>query len=258
MIASRVPALVLAAAWMLPGLAGAQSPEQRVTRLDQVSSGESLSELVLEVNRLKQEIRELRGELEVLQHRLDILGKPATPAPAPAAAAVTEGAKPVATVTPPPAAGARELPPAERPTAAVPSGSAPAPKAPAPLPGEEQLYQQAFERLQQSRYEQAQADFTAFLERYPAGFYSDSAHYWVGEASYVQKEYPRALQAFEQLIATYPDSPKVPGALLKIGYIQDAQREPAKARETLQRLVDEYSGTTEARLAKNRLERLPK
>lgn len=256
MIPPRALGLMLAAACALPGLAQAQSLEQRVERLEQILAGESLSELVLEVQRLKREIQTLRGDLELQQHRLDTLAKRSAAAPE-ASAKAREGATPTPPVAPPPG-GSRELPPAERPTPAAPSGASSAPRAASPLPGEEEAYRQAFDPLQQGRFEQVQADFAAFLERYPSGFYADSAHYWLGEASYVEQDYPRALRAFERVIATYPDSPRVPGALLKIGYIQDTQGDSAKARETLQRLVDQYAGTTEARLAKNRLDKLPK
>jgi tol-pal system protein YbgF len=243
---------------LLSGAAEGQSLEDRVARLEQILAGESLSELVLEVQRLKRELRELRGDLELQQHRLETLAKPLAQGPALPGAAVGEAAKPAARVADPPMPMSRELPPAERPTPPRPAGTLSAPKAAVPLPGEEEAYRQAFDQIEQGRFEQAQADFAALLVRYPEGFYADSAHFWLGEASYVQQDYSRALGAFERVIADYPDSPRVPGALLKIGYIQDAQGESAKARETLQRLVGQYAGTTEARLANNRLDKLPK
>ncbi len=264
--------LVLASALWLPAVAGAQSLEQRVARLEQISSGQSLSDLVLEVQRLQQEIRELRGELEVQQHLLEGLRKPqrdvaGAPGSGPGAGAGTgDGAKPAApsalSAVTAPRAGARELPPAETPGSAprppAPASQAPARKAPTPAPGEEQAYQKAFDQLQKSHYEAARADFEAFLVSYPEGAYADSARYWLGESSYVQKDYDRALEEFNRVIAEHADSPKVPGALLKIGYIYDAQRNTAQAREALQALVDKYPDSTEARLAKNRLEKLPK
>lgn len=255
----------------LPVLGIAQSLEQRVTRLEQILVGQSLSEMVLEVNRLRQEIRELRGALEVQQHQIEGLRTAPRQPPATSAGSVAapgragEGGSPVPAVPvvpPSQPAAPPDLPRSEQPTATAKTGVAPATgslrKAATPVVGEEQTYQQAFEQLQQGRYPQAQAEFEALLERYPAGFYADSARYWLGEVCYVQKDYSRALTEFERVLADYPESPKIPGALLKIGYIYDAQREPAKARETLQRLVDEYGSTTEARLAKNRIEKLPK
>ena len=126
------------------------------------------------------------------------------------------------------------------------------------MAAEQETYQQAFELLQQGRYEQARNGFEALLAKYPTGSYADNARYWLGEAHYVEKDYAKAMDEFNRVISDYPQSPKVPGALLKIGYIYEAQRDPAKARGALQNVADRYPDTTEARLAKNRLDKIPK
>ena len=53
-------------------------------------------------------------------------------------------------------------------------------------------------------------------------------------------------------------SPKLPGARLKIGYIYYEKQNWAAARQELSALVTGYPGSTEARLADDRLQRMKK
>jgi TolA-binding protein len=63
---------------------------------------------------------------------------------------------------------------------------------------------------------------------------------------------------FETLVSQYPQSPKIAGALLKIGYIQFEQQNWPAARAALEGVVQRYPESTEARLAKSRLDRMTK
>ena len=65
-----------------------------------------------------------------------------------------------------------------------------------------------------------------------------------------------ALAEFRRVLSDYPVSPKIPGAMLKIGYIQDERKDWTDARSTLQQLTEKFPDSTEARLAKGRLERM--
>ena len=44
----------------------------------------------------------------------------------------------------------------------------------------------------------------------------DNAQYWLGEAYYVNHDYTNALAAFQRVVDKYPQSRKVPDALLKV------------------------------------------
>jgi TolA-binding protein len=50
----------------------------------------------------------------------------------------------------------------------------------------------------------------------------------------------------------------VPGALLKIGYIQDDAKDPKAARITLEEVVRRFPQSGEARLAQSRLDQMRK
>lgn len=85
---------------------------------------------------------------------------------------------------------------------------------------EQTLYEQAFELLKQSRYEEAILGFQELINTWPSGELADDAYYWMSEARYVNREFEEALNGFETIVISYPESQRVPEALLKLGYIR--------------------------------------
>ena len=117
-------------------------------------------------------------------------------------------------------------------------------------------YSKAFGLLKEGQYKQSIAAFEAFKASYPNSKYADNAQYWLGEASYVSRDYNKALSEFQQLIAQYPDSSKNSGARLKIGYVYFELKNWSAAREALQEVIKLYPGTTVAKKAEERLQRM--
>jgi len=134
-------------------------------------------------------------------------------------------------------------PPAVAPETPVP------PATDAPLAEQEQAYQAAYKLLQERRYLEAKQALEGFLTRYPGGGFADNAQYWLAEASYVTREYDVALADFDKVLKRYPQSPKVPGAMLKVGYILYDKSQLSEAREILQTLLKRYPDSAAARLA---------
>ncbi len=118
---------------------------------------------------------------------------------------------------------------------------------------EKQLYQDAYETLRNGHNTQAIAAFKDLLNQFPAGEYADNAQYWLGEAYKVNQDTDSARAAFTQVVELYPNSPKVPDALLKLGYIEFDQKNIAKARDYLTQVTVNYPGTTAAHLAAKKL-----
>jgi tol-pal system protein YbgF len=118
------------------------------------------------------------------------------------------------------------------------------------------MYKQAYDLLKQRRYDEAKQAFQMFLVKYPRGNLAANAQYWVGETSYVLRDFTAAMTEFDKVVQHYPDSSKVPGALLKIAYIQFERKEWPASRKTLEGMVNKYPTTTAARLARDRLERM--
>lgn len=222
--------------------------DQRVGAIERVVRNESLLQIATELELLREEVRELRGHTDALQHeaesaatrqrdqyldldqRLQSLerrtrgGEPAPASPPDAGPAPTTGLAPV----------------------------------PAPIVGgnDRERYQAALELLRQGRYPQAEAGFTQFLADFPDSDLGDNAHYWLAETHYVNREFETALAGFRTMLEKYPNSRKTPDALLKAGFCAYELQRWADARASLESVVQQYPDSTAARLASQRLERM--
>jgi tol-pal system protein YbgF len=127
-----------------------------------------------------------------------------------------------------------------------------------PVPGgtDRENYEAAFELLKQQRYEAAGAAFGQFLASYPNSPLADNAQYWLAEAYYVTDQYEEALAQFQIVLSGYPRSRKIPDALLKIGFSNYELGRWNAARSALEQVRDDYSDSTAARLAEQRLTRM--
>ena len=237
--------------------------DQRVGAIERVVRNESLLEIATQLDILRDEVRELRGATEALQHesegsetrqrdqyldldqRLQSLerrtrgGEPISAAPG------AEGAAPVAGVVPVPGAPAPAAGPAAAPATA-----------PATAGDDRASYQAALELLRQGRYDQAEAAFTQFLADFPQSELSDNAQYWLGETHYVSREFEAALASFQIVLERFPNSRKAPDALLKAGFSHYELQQWADARASLEAVVERFPDSTAARLASQRLERM--
>ena len=115
-------------------------------------------------------------------------------------------------------------------------------------------YRTAVDLVKAAKYGDAVAALRAFVARYPRHDYADNAQYWLGEAFYAQKDYPRALSEFRRVVEVYPRGNKVPDALLKVGYCYQAMGQGDKARAVLEQVVNIYPRSEPATLAAKRLE----
>jgi tol-pal system protein YbgF len=291
----RVPRGLLALCLVLPGVVAGQddesragSVEGRLTRVERPLDNRGLLDLLGEVEKLNREIRHLRGEMEVQRHdtdrqsarqerlykdmeaRLEALERgtartptadgaeaPATVAPtAPAAPTVANG--PVAGAEPGPSqpadASARGATP-DIGGARVP-GSAPLTVAAAQPPSEDASYQSAFDLLKIGQYDKSIQAYGDFLKRFPGSPHADNAQYWLAEAYYLTHRYEPAISEYNKLVGSYPESPKLTQALLKVGYSYHELGKIPEAKATLEDLKLRYPGTTAARLADERLQRI--
>jgi TolA-binding protein len=73
----------------------------------------------------------------------------------------------------------------------------------------------------------------------------------------VNHDYDSAAGAFRSVLKKWPDSRKAPDALLKLGFTQYAQKQFPAAKATLTDVTTKYPGTDSARLAADRLKRIP-
>ena len=214
--------------------------ERRLAALERVIASGSLVEMTLQVDELQRQTAALRGRTESLEHDaegtagrqrdlyvdLDDRVQNLERTLRNAAVNVMDGGS---------------LAPGQLP---VPGGS------------DRDNYQAAFELLKEQRYEQAAMAFQQFLISFPDSQLADNAMYWLAESYYVTGKFENALKQFQVVISRFPRSRKVPDALLKIGYSNYELQRWDAARGALGRVQDEYKGTTAARLAEQRLNRI--
>jgi tol-pal system protein YbgF len=129
---------------------------------------------------------------------------------------------------------------------------------PASVGDEPTLYNRALDQLKARDYAAAAESFRSLAATYPNGALADNTQYWLGEAYYVTQEYDHAIAAFQRVLSNWPNSRKAPDALLKLGYTQVEQGKLPTGRATLQQVVAKYPDSDAAKLATERLAKLPK
>ena len=121
---------------------------------------------------------------------------------------------------------------------------------------EQEAYDEAFDLLKRSRYEDAILAFQTLANTWPEGGLADDAYYWISEAHYVNREFEEALTGFRTVVNRYPDSQRVPEAMLKVGYIQYDIGNYGEAAETFRNILTQFPGHQVAVSAQTRLQRI--
>jgi tol-pal system protein YbgF len=176
-----------------------------------------LDKIAQQLTQAQHDIEELRGRVAALQS-------------APAAAASADGT---------PATGELTVP-----------------ATPAPGADPMETYQAAYRDYQRGNYDLAIDGFRDFLSANSKSDLADNAAYWIGESLFSQKKYREAIEQFDSVVTKYPQSDKVPGALLKKGYAYISIGEKAQGVVQLQYVVHEHPKSQEASLARQKLKQL--
>jgi len=222
--------------------------DARIARLERANQGQVEQAQRQEAEQA--EVRELRGHLDQLEHDNAALRKQQHDLYADLDARVK------ALSAPAPAGGAGGT----AGTAGAAAGGAAAGDASGggePSSTEQAVYSQSFDALKAGSYSTAITGFRDFLKSYPQSPLAENAQYWLGEAYYVNHDYDSAAEAFRAVLKKYPDARKAPDALLKLGFTQYEQKQYGAARATLTSVTQKYPGTDSAKLAADRLRRIP-
>jgi tol-pal system protein YbgF len=210
---------------------------------------QAVLELFREIEALKQELARMRGQMEVLTNgieqaqkrqqdfyvdldtrlrRLESASAPAT------MGGVTSGSGDVA-------AGGK------------PGVAPPASMAGATGSVETRAYEAAQNLRRIGNYQGAIVAFQNFLKQYPKSPLAASAQYWIGDSYFNMRDFRLAISSQRLLLASYPDSNKVPDALLNIASSQAELGETAAARKTMDELVAKHPGSDAADKARRRM-----
>lgn len=252
-----------------------QQNETKVSELSRRLDAVNLAGMDQENQRLRDDIRSLRGEVERMRYEFDqqqrrskdlysdldrrlqrfempqgIVNTGIAPGAA-TVPSVTPGT--VVTVTPSPVAPA---PVAVAPGAASSGGFA----GPVVISSgggatveEETAYLAAFDEFKNGKYDNAIRGFKGMVGQWPQGTYAPNAYFWMGEMYTIKRDYKSALTSFQTLLQRFPASPKVPDAMLKVGLTQLEMKQDAEGRATLQRVISSYPSSNAAKLAQQRL-----
>ena len=239
--------------------AGAEpSVQERLDNIERKLDARGLIDMLNRIEQMQQDLQQLHGDIEVqtfkleeiqrrqreqyldLDRRLQQLDSGQVPG---APAGVT---------------GATGAPAAAAPPVATAPPVVPAPASGADPAREQAEYDTALAILRDGRYSDAALAFKQFIDRYPAGGYTDNAYYWLGETYYVTREFDKALTTFGKLTTEFPDSQKMADSRLKLGYIHYEKQDWKAARTELETVTKSWSTSTAARLAADRLARMKK
>lgn len=206
-------------------------------------SGQNFGEVYYQLQLLQKEVMQLRGQLEEQAYELRQLKQQSLERYVDLDRRLSGGASAA------PAGGSQ-------PDNSVPGGgSRPAGTPVAALPGESDAYRAAYALVRNQSFRQAVEAFGQFLQNYPDGKYAANAHYWLGELYLVidPPDLEAARRAFIVLLEQYPDNSKIPDALYKLGQVYFKKGNTDKAREYLDRVVNNYSdsGSSAVNLARD-------
>ncbi len=117
----------------------------------------------------------------------------------------------------------------------------------------EALYKNAKQTYERKDFAAAREKFKAFLAVYPKGELSDNAQFWIGECYYSEKEYEKAIIAYDDVLKKFPKGDKVPSALLKQALCWQELGDKTFAQSLLKRVIREHPRTQQAKIAKEKL-----
>jgi tol-pal system protein YbgF len=94
---------------------------------------------------------------------------------------------------------------------------------------------------------------STFLKRYPADPRAVNAGYWIGETYYAEQAFDKAILQFEEVVQKHRDDPKVAASLYKQALAFDALKDRKSARLVMNRVVERFPLSEEAKMAREKL-----
>ncbi|MDO6562565.1 tol-pal system protein YbgF [Amphritea sp. 1_MG-2023] len=122
-------------------------------------------------------------------------------------------------------------------------------------PSDAQAYQQAFGLVRNKDFTAALEAFDQFITLYPDSPRLPNAYYWVGEVNLAEQKLAPAKVAFEEVLNTFPQHRKAADASYKLGVIYHQMGEQASATEMFNNTISGYPDSSAANLARDYLKR---
>lgn len=215
----------------------------RLGKIEDDAKAQPVLALASEIEKLREEMRSLRGQIEVLGNTIEGVSKRQRDMYVDLDQRLRRFEQPGAAI--PPAAGAA-------------AAAAEAPKAAAVTVSVEE--NEAYERAQGQRrignYQGAITAFQGFVAKYPKSTLAPRAQYWIGDSYFNLRDFKNAIASQQKLVAAYPDSSSVPDALLNMASSQLEAGDTATARRTMDGLIARYPSSEAAEKARRRVANL--
>lgn len=245
----------------------ALTPDQRLKRVEQQLNTLQSNDLSARTESLQTQVQTLRGQVEQLTHQLEQvqaqqksqysdLDKRLSNAPAPSAAPAPLTSDSTPDAAPAPAKSKAKTAAAKAEAKNLASAATSAQPAQPDGAEEQKIYQTAYDLIKAKKYTQAVTTLQGMLQKYPSGQFASNAHYWLGELYGLLGKNDQALVEFATVVKSFPDSPRVSDAQLKVGLIYAAQNQWPDAKLAFKKVASNYSGTPSARLAAEQLKQL--
>ncbi len=122
-------------------------------------------------------------------------------------------------------------------------------------PGPDQMYDVSLQQFRRGSLATARLGFREFLRVFPTHERAPDAWFYVAE-TFAAEAPDSAAAVYESLVKTYPNSPRAPSALYKLGLLAEQRNDRGGARAYYARVVAGYPRSDEANLARDKLTRL--
>lgn len=216
------------------------SLEQRINQLEQQNQtrNQLQSEMSMQLIELKKEVKELIGITEEQQFKLqqiqerqrdlyrDIENR---------FSGIPQGGQPIAD-TETPAVPDQNLP-------VISSNIADQVKQAVVTGDDRAEFEAAFKLVRNKQYAKAITSFEAFLQKYPNGSYSDNARFWIGQVYFAQSQFAEAEKQFISMRTEFPESSKLPAAIIKLAEIKTKQEKWQEAKALYNEVITNYTGS---------------
>ncbi|WP_270694017.1 MULTISPECIES: tol-pal system protein YbgF [unclassified Aeromonas] len=110
--------------------------------------------------------------------------------------------------------------------------------------------------LKEKNYDKAIPAFQGFIKQYPNSGYVPNAHYWLGQLLFNKGDRAGASAQFSTVANKYSKSPKRADALLKLGMLAQLDGKKAEAKTFYEQVIKGYPNTSPAQLARQSLAKL--
>lgn len=114
------------------------------------------------------------------------------------------------------------------------------------VPNPRAEYDAAYGYVLSGEWQLAQVSFQRFIENHPTDRRVGSAMYWLGEAYAARRQFREAADAYLKSYTQYPDDPKAPDSLFKLGVTLGNLGERQAACATYGELLEKYPRASKA------------